>query len=172
MATYKLINYYTLPSDVAGTVTLSAIDQGYDDLMIYTSCRAGASGNFNTGTDVVIQGFNGSAASFTGQTGYAYSTTFGADTGANRIGQQTGYAATAGSFACGYAYLANYTSTTTDKQFLMQSGYPQSSGPYYAQDVTYGRWNGSAAISSITFEGGGTSFQAGTVFALYGIKRS
>jgi hypothetical protein len=172
MATYKLITYYTLPSDVSGTVTLSSIDQGYDDLMIYTSCRAGSSGNFNTGTDVGISALNGSAATWAGQTGYAYSSTFGADTGANRIGQQTGYSSTTGSFACGWAYLANYTSATTNKQFLMQSGYPQSSGSYYAQDVTYGRWNGSAAISSITFEGGGTSFQAGTVFALYGIKRS
>jgi len=172
MATYKLITYYTLPSDVSGLVTLSAIDQGYDDLVIYTSCRAGGSGNFNTGTDVNIKNLNGSAATFTGQTGYAYSSTFGADTGASRIGQQTGNLATTGSFAIGWAYLANYTSATTNKQFLMQSGYAQSSGSYYAQDMTYGRWDGSAAISSITFEGGGGSFQAGSVFALYGIKRS
>jgi hypothetical protein len=172
MATYKLLTYYTLPSDVAGLVTLSAIDQGYDDLVIYTSCRAGSSGNFNTGTDVNIQQLNGSAATFTGQTGYAYATTFGADTGANRIGQQTGNLATTGSFAIGWAYLANYTSVTDNKQFLMQSGFAQASGSYYTQDATYGRWNGSAAISSIGFIGGGSSFQAGSVFALYGIKRS
>jgi hypothetical protein len=170
--TYKLITSYTLPSDVSGTVTLSTIDQGYDDLVIYTSCRAGASGNFNTGTDVIIKQFNGSTASFTGQTGYAYATTFGADTGANRIGQQTGNLATTGSFAVGWAYLANYTSATTNKQFVMQSGFAQASGSYYSQDVTYGRWDGSAAISSITFEGGAGSFQAGSIFALYGIKRS
>lgn len=168
MATYKLIVSNVLASNVSGVVTLNTIDQSYDDLVIYTSCRA-SNGTGNTGTDINIS-VNGSGT-WTGQTGYAYSTTLGADTGANRIGMISASDSEAGSFAFGKAYLTNYSSATTNKQFLMVSGYAHT-GSYFSQDETYGRWSGADAINTITFTSGYGNFGTGSIFTLYGIKRS
>lgn len=70
-------------------------------------------------------------------------------------------------FGLYYMWLPNYRSTNINKTihaFNAAAG-TESIG----QDYSVGRWNNTAAITSITFSAGGYTYQAGTVFSLYGI---
>jgi hypothetical protein len=167
--TFKKIATTVLSSTGSTVITMSSIPSTYDDLVIYTSCRA-ASGSFNTGTDVNIS-VNGGSGTFAGQTGYSYATTLGADTGANRIAMIQGDTAQANGFAFGRADFVNYSSSTANKQFYQGCGWTSTTN-YYTQEMTYGKWSGTDPITSITFTSGVGNFATGTTITLYGVKRT
>jgi hypothetical protein len=70
-------------------------------------------------------------------------------------------------FGLYYMFLPNYRATNIDK--TMHSFNAAAGTEFTGQDYLIGRWNNSAAVTSITFIAGGYYFQAGTVFSLYGI---
>ncbi len=70
-------------------------------------------------------------------------------------------------FGLYYMFIPNYRSTTINK--TMHSFNAAAGTESIGQDYLIGRWNNTAAITSITFIGGGFTYQAGTVFSLYGI---
>ena len=168
MATYKHLATTTLTSTGTTSITLSSISQDYDDLMYFTSFRG--TGNFNTGTDVAISYNIG--GTFSGQTGYAYSTNLGADTGANRGAGITGANSQAGSFNSGMGTILNYSTSSANNGFFSMTGWTSNVGAYFTQGMTTGFNSASGPITSITFTSADGSFVAGSSVSLYGIKRS
>jgi hypothetical protein len=172
VATYNHIQTYTATGSVSSPIVMSAIPGTYDDLAIYIFARSAGGSDVN-GTDIILQ-VNGNTGSFIqGQTGYAFASTLGADTGAYRGGTVTGQSSEATVFGFGSMYLVNYSSNLTNKQFQVTSGWASQASAYFTRAMTYGLWNQSAPITSLGFRNGyDTDFAAGTQISLYGIKRT
>lgn len=168
--TFKHIQTTALETTGSTSITFSALPQTYDSLIIYCSARA-ASGNYNTGTDINISVNSGSGSFGSGNTGYSYNATLGADTGSNRAFSIQGDTSQTYGFGFGRMDFVNYSSNSANKQFFKGSGYT-STANYYAHDFCYGKWSGSDPITSITFTSGSGNFATGTKISLYGIKNS
>lgn len=173
MSFYHIVTYEA-PSSLNDPISITSIPQTYDDLVIYLIGRSSAGGSDPNGTDVNLKiNGEGSFNFGNGQTGYSFSTTLGADTGASRIGMVSGPASESNVFAFSQVYFVNYTSSNQDKMFVMTSGWASQASSYFTQDMTHGLWNGTAAVTSLQFFNGyGGAFATGTQISLYGIKRN
>lgn len=165
--TYEPIATTTLGSAV-GTVTFSSIPATYTDLIFVTSPTA-TNNNYDIGfrynsdsgsnysmTTIVVNTDNSASAYSTRETNVSSirSNTNINNTIPNPLVMQ----------------IQNYANTTTFKTSLSRIGVPSGG---YGIAATVGLWRSTSAINEITLVllgGGSTTFKAGSVFTLYGIK--
>ena len=157
-ATYEPIATYTTPSTTA-SYTFSSIPGTYTDIVLV------ANGSSTAGTNGQIR-FNGDTASnysdtyLYGSAGAAYSSR---DTSAT-----AGYIGNfySGDDAQQIVHINSYANTTTYKSYVSIGG--NANNVPIASNV--GLWRSTAAITSITVLNPTSTFKAGCVFTLYGIK--
>jgi hypothetical protein len=125
-------------------------------------------------TDSIEMRFNGDASG-----NYARTMMYwGSDIGVAAYQQPTGEttlrvangAATGDYYAVMIIDIQNYAKTNQVKSFRSIQGKSTNNTEIDRISFGAGIWNNTAAISSINLACGGTSFQANTVLALYGIK--
>ena len=168
--TYVNIATQTLGSNVS-SVTFSSIPSTYTDLMFRLSVRTSAGGAASS----YIFRINGDTASNYSQTRIEGN---GATTLSARTSNVTlfvGYyptssGATANTFANQEIYIPNYLSSTS-KSMSMFSVTENNATTAYIDNTAF-LYRGTSPITSITFDGDGNNFVAGSSFYLYGIKNS
>lgn len=169
MATYSQLATTTVATSNATTsITFSSLGS-YTDLFIIASTngsRATYGGDFHirfnsdSGANY-NQSFIRSQSTSTNTSSYA--TLNEINLGGTLGGNGTS------NFSLYYCFIPNYRNTSVDKTI---HAFNAGAGTEFTQqDYTIGRWDNTAAITSITFlNGGGTYyFQAGTTISLYGI---
>ena len=159
-ATYEPIATQTLGSATA-SITFSSIPATYTDIVLV--CRQATNADANT------------QLQFNGDTGSNYSTTFlrgnGTAASSARDSNQTqmnlesfGFPTSAFG-AITIANIMNYSNSTTNKTTLSR-GSNANTGVTAASHL----WRNTAAITSMTILNNASTFSAGSVFTLYGIK--
>lgn len=168
MPTYSQIATTTVAtSNATASITFSSLGS-YTDLFIIASTngsRATYGGDFHVR-------FNGdSGSNYNNGFIRSYSTTTNTSSYATvteiNLGGTMGGTGTS-NFSLFYCFLPNYRNTSVDK---MIHAFDAGAGTEFTQqDYSVGRWDNTAAITSITFlNGAGTYyFQAGTTISLYG----
>lgn len=160
--TYTQIASTTLGSATA-TVTFSSIPSTYTDLVLVMQPVTTAAGNtmyiqFNSIAGTSYSGTallgNGTSASSNRRTNSGYGT----------ISENVTSSATAGNTTC-IINIFNYANTTTFKTYLARG----NNGNNGVVEAQVGLCSNTAAISSLTFLVGGTTYAAGSTFNLYGI---
>ena len=178
-STYTLISSQVLASSAA-SVTFSSIPATYTDLVVRASARndnTGSSGSDNS-ISMWLNGVN---------TGTSYSATalFSANNSPIST-RQTSVASwaymgsedtatnTASTFASNEYYIPSYTVAQNKPVSVMQMSEDNSNGStsIYYSGVVAGLWRNTAAITSVTLNGGNGSFVTGSSFYLYGISNA
>lgn len=167
MATFKLLDSYTVGSGGVSSVTFSSIPQTYTDLKLVMSAR---------GTQAAIQStynisFNGSSANQSAYRLYGDGTGNNASTDTTLNLEAVGANATGSIFNNYDLYIPNYTSTTIPK-VMSSDGVLENNASQTYDILTAGLWNPGtqAAISSITLTpSGGNTFVQYSTFYLYGV---
>ena len=149
----------TTTSGNASSVTFSSIPATYTDLIIIFNGSAGAT--------------SGDLATFNGDTGANYSTTFLRGDGSSAA---SGRVPSANSINPGLTFgtsqstyimqIMNYANTTTYKTALYRSSSVATSS-YVGAAVAL--WRSTAAINTINFFTSGTNYVNGSTFSLYGV---
>lgn len=177
-ATYTLIASNILSSSSA-SVAFTSISNEYTDLILRMSTK---STQTTTGTFAGYFQFNSSGAS-------AYSTTYnnwlssasgnltsGKYTNSNEIQNliiNSSNAIYSNVFNNAEIYIPNYANTTFQKPTLSYSvAEMNNTTGYDLSTVASGLWRNTSAISSITIYPQGGSWESGSSFYLYGIKKS
>lgn len=158
------------------TVTFSAIDQTYTDLLLMLSLRTNKSATVD---ELAVQ-FNSLAVG-----NYSNTSLYGYTTSANSQRQtrsanlfivnnyNTGDTATASSFANMELYIPNYAGSSLKVLSANFAAENNSTSTGNAVGGNAGLANLTAAITSISLtNNGGASFVSGSRFDLYGIKNS
>jgi hypothetical protein len=165
--TYEILATTTL-STATYPVTFSSIPSTYTDLVISVAPIA-----TNNNYDLAVR--------YNSDSGSNYSMTtlmFNADNSGNPYASREGNAS---SIRCNtninstnihpaIIQIQNYSNTNIHKTSLSRTGVPSNA---YGVSTTVGVWRNTSAINEITFlllGGGSTTFKAGTVITLYGIK--
>lgn len=161
--TYEAIATTTLGS-AQSTVTLSSIPSTYTDLVIVsqpvsTSTEAIVYIQFNS-----IGGTSYSSTSLNGD-GTSASSSRRTSAGLGVIATNV-YATNVAGGTTFVTQIMNYANTTTYKTYLSRGNRTTSQGT----EALVGLCSNTAAINSISFAIGGTTFAAGSVFSIYGIK--
>tara|TARA_R110000803_G_scaffold64380_1_gene125368 strand:+ start:380 stop:880 length:501 start_codon:yes stop_codon:yes gene_type:complete len=164
--TYTLIDSVTLGSSAA-SVTFSAIDQSFGDLVLVTSALGVGdvypgirfnSDSSSTYSYVVMRG-NGStsssSSSSTTNAGIITAFTWASGTNANLSSVS----------------IMDYAATDKHKSWLSRAG-QANGGSGYGTEAIAGRWPQTSAITSIEVVGGGGTYAAGSTFHLYGIAKA
>ena len=167
MPTYSQITTTTITtSNTTSSITFSNLGS-YTDLFI-TAYTNGSRSTYGGDNQVQFNGDTGSnyrvgfiRSSSAGTNTSSYSAEDRINLGGNMGGNGSN------NFGLYYIFLPNYRATNIDK--TIHSFNAGAGTEFTQQDYMIGRWNNSAAITSITFIGGGYYYQAGTVFSLYGI---
>lgn len=158
----------TLGADAA-TVTFSSIPGTYDDLMVVIYARADTAGQ-------------NLLARFNSDTATNYSATFLAGDGSTAISNgRTSFASLNVEFNAGILDAANrfsgltlnvinYANTTNNKTTLTRHAADNNGSG--ATELGVGLWRSTSAITSIEFRMSVGNLRAGSVFALYGIKKA
>ena len=162
-ATYEPIATQTL-STAAASVTFSGIPQTYTDLILVTNVKCvGADSNMR--------------ATFNGDTGNNYSTTYLDGDGSTATSSRTtnqavatiGYVDTS-DVSTNIIQLQSYSSDNVNKTVLVRA----ASAVRGLSSAIVNLWRDTDAINSITLDcyGGGSArnFESGSTFTLYGIK--
>lgn len=173
MATYRLINSYTVTGSSTASFSFSAIPSTFTDLCLWISAKVDRAGASRSGLRLT---FNGNTSNYEWIRFLAYD-------GNNQIGEtQSSQAfiplidATANTidnniFAQGLFYIAGYQNST-DKTFGSDNGTPNDATTPFIVEWNGGRWSNSAAISSIEISGNTYNFKANTTAYLYGISNA
>lgn len=148
-------------------VTISSIPQDYTDLRIVTHLKGASS---VTPSTTITMAFNGDTTA----SNYAItvSNVFGSSVGNNTsaaipyVNMLT--SSTASYVSPGIVEIFDYANTSKRKTLTSLTGYDVNSSMYNTTNLMTGRWNNTAAITSITFTAGVTSM-VGTI-SLYGFK--
>jgi hypothetical protein len=156
-ATYDPIATQTLGS-AASSVTFSSIPSTYTDLvLVVNSART-------TSNDSVSLEFNG-------DTGANYSRTILYGTGSSALSFRESNASLIeigiqdASNSTNIFHIMNYANTTTNKTVIARAN-----ATTVRVSAGVGLWRNTAAITSIKLATGGSTFIAGSMFTLYGIK--
>jgi hypothetical protein len=169
--TYTLIEAKTL-STTASSVTFSSIPATYTDLIVRTSTRS------SNATTIILGAlrFNGDTSSIYSDTelyytvGAAVSTRFSANNFAY-TNYSSANTSTASTFGNNEIYIPNYAGSTN--KVLSSANVAENNSTDAGIASIAGLWRSTAAITSITlFPGGGSNFEIGSSFYLYGIKNS
>lgn len=187
--TYQLIS--STPTSGTTSVVIGSIPQTFDDLILKISANCSYTG---AGVINLYLDFNSSnSTAYSAKIMYAYgSTSSNVDTTTMTTG--TNYGITGGQmayhintsqtdsvnvFSCGEIYIGNYCNATGfAKTYLSDMAVGQfstSNNSSHTSGTMVGRINSGSAISSIRLvqeNAGGNTFNTGTVFSLYGIKRT
>jgi len=159
-STYNVIASTTLGSNQT-SVTFSTIPSTYTDLVMVANTRLVAGGS----TNYVV--------TFNGDTGSNYSLTFlygdGSVAGSGRASNvsniDTAYFPNYSQLGAIIYNINNYSNTTTHKTIISRSGQTAERTSAYV-----GLWRNTAAITSMTINGGTNNIVSGSTFTLYGIK--
>lgn len=159
--TYESIATTTL-SSAQSSVTFSSITGSYTDLVLITSTAS----NLASGSEHILCQFNS-------DTGSNYSATYFYGTGSSAISSRN--TNTTGAFigrheqtefGTGITHIQNYSNTTTNKTVISRGGLAGGITIAYVS-----LWRNTAAITSIVLSPfGGSTFDSGSTFTLYGIK--
>ena len=165
MATYKLLDSYTVGSGGASSVTFNNINQLYTDLEIRMSVRTTTS----AASEALLVSFNGSTSNFSG----IYLTGSGSATYSGTFPRFAGWAdastATSSVFGSTSLYIPNYTSSN-NKPYTFDS-VDENNATAADQGLHAGLWSDTSAITSITLTGNsGGNFAQYSTFELYGVS--
>jgi hypothetical protein len=169
---YELIQKYTVPS-ATSLVTLNTLPTGYKDLRIMTSMRSSGAvprenvsiriNNDTTATNYVRYEWyfeDGSAGGETIQTGNA----------TRLISSISGTGATSAySFGTSEISIPDYNNTSNYKQVFstINSYNTTANWDNWGLSVV---WKNTAAITTLSFEGGSYNIAAGSIISIYGLK--
>ena len=117
---------------------------------------------------------DGTAANYTatGRIGSQNGSAFASGISAGTSGAEAGTLIKAGDAndpSAGEITIIGYAGTTFHKRVLFSAGADDSSTNHTVFSGEF-RWKSTAAVSRLTFSSGGTAFQDGSTFTLYGIK--
>ena len=150
----------TVSGSPASNVVFSGISQAYTDLILEVSVKLSSGSATNDKIN-----FNGdTTANYSSTILYASGSTVGSYA---RTSQTFLYVddVTSTNFSSNTYHIQNYANTSTYKTVL---------GRYNIIDSTFGEnigvWRSTAAINSLTFTAGASTFVVGSTFTLYGIK--
>jgi len=169
MPTYSQIATTTVAtSNTTTSIAFSSLGS-YTDLFIIASTNGSRS---TYGGDLHVR-FNGDGGA-NYNNGFIRSSSAGTNASSYNPVNEINLGGTMGgtgtnNFSLYYAYLPNYRNTSIDK---MIHAFNAGAGTQFTQqDYSTGRWDSTAAITSLTFYNGMGSyyFQAGTTISLYGI---
>jgi hypothetical protein len=170
--TYTLISSVTVGSGGASSIDFTSIPATYTDLVLKLSARGTFTGNAWQNLRLRFNGDSGSNYSYTVLVALDGSAVGGSETSTYLRYSYMPYAdATASTFTNNEYYIANYASSNQKSISYDSAAENNSSG--VALGITSGKWNNSAAISSIaiTPDLGGNWAQYSTAY-LYGISNA
>ena len=166
MATYELIQSYSVGSGGAANIDFASIPATYTDLLLKVSLR-------NTGTNLWTKlSFNGSNTNWTMRyiQGDGASDVSGNDPGNTYSIMNTGSSQTASTFASAEIYIPNYAGSN-NKSVSIDHITENNATTAYA-NLTAMLWSSSSAINQITLTPGANNFAQHSTAYLYGIKNS
>lgn len=146
----------------ASTITVSSINQGYTNLIVYVFGVTNATSN--SGMSVTPNGTGGISDYFRPNGANDLTTNTGDSPGFNDTGN---ILRTSADNAWTYTFF-NYSSTTSFKTFQSTGGYLNASSARSAF-FSMGQWRSTTAISSLQFDHYGGNYSTGTVL-VYGVK--
>jgi hypothetical protein len=155
----------TITGSAANTITFSGIPQTYTHLQVRTNHQLSA-GSVGNGAFYFSQ-INGSGLSFNHQAYGNGASVFSATDGNMPVGYSNFTNLINTFWSSSIIDIVDYTNTNKLKTVRSISGSDQNGAGIVGVMSLY--WNNSAAINSIGFSGGGSNFQVGTRFDLYGI---
>ena len=166
MATYELIQSYSVGSGGAANIDFASIPATYTDLVLKVSLR-------NTGTNLWSKlSFNGSNTNWTMRyiQGNGASAVSGNDPANDYSVMNTGSSQTASTFASAEIYIPNYAGSN-NKSVSIDHITENNATTAYA-NLTAMLWSSSSAINQITLTPGANNFAQHSTAYLYGIKNS
>jgi len=167
MATYTLIDSYTVGSGGVSDVTFSSIPATYTDLYLNISARGSLASAFY-GMNLTL---NGSASSFTGKQLEGSGAAASSASVTRNIGTHNGNGSTASTFSNAGVYFTNYASSTLNKSYSVDSASETNATTAYV-DLQSGLWSNTAAITSLSVAMSAGNIVEFSSFYLYGIKNS
>jgi hypothetical protein len=162
---YFSIATTTVGSGGASSVTFSSIPSTYTHLQLRGRCsNAYGSGNSNVS---VYANSDTTTTNYYSHYLYGNGSSAGASSSANSL--QTFQASGSSTYPSVFVLdLLDYTNTNKYKTFRTLSGYDANGSGLMA--LTSALWKNTAAVSSLQFVAEDGNWNAGTTFALYGIK--
>jgi hypothetical protein len=150
----------------AASITFSSIPATYTDLYLSLQAR----GDTAAQTTNVVMTFNGD-----GGANYDWVQSGGSTATATADTKMILSSMPAASNTANFAsvtqfYIYNYTRTTFQKSALALQGQRNNSSPTVALIQTFGDWNSTAAITSVTLTPAAGNFITGTTATLWGVK--
>jgi hypothetical protein len=166
--TYTLIDKTILGSSQA-SVSITSIPSTYTDLELVISARTSAEMTYAIGFNSNTSSYSGWSLRGSGSATASYSTT-AYSYGSTAVG--LGYINNVTNiFTNCKIYIPNYASST-NKSFSADNVQEKNvNNPVYA-NLTAGLWSNSAAITSIQIKPESGTFETGSSFYLYGIKKN
>lgn len=163
--TMTLVSTVTVGAGGAASIEFTGIPGSATDLLVVIS------GRLFTGSSYVISPikFNSSTSNFTNRelTGTG-SSTF-SQSGTRYVYGNTGNGATASTFSNAQIYIPNYSGSTY-KSFSVES-VTEDNTTAVRLNLFAGLWSDTAAITSITIDGGGINFMQYSTASLYTILK-
>ena len=164
--TYTLLDSVTLASSAA-SVTFSAIDQSYGDLVLVSEIAIAASeGNFtlrfNGDSGNNYNGVTAEADKFSNITSVAYSNY-------NTFYEALNDGTLNSTRSLVTAQIMDYSATDKHKSVLFRAG---NAGGNLGIVMTAGRWASTSAITALEVRAGGATINTGSTFHLYGIAKA
>jgi hypothetical protein len=161
--TYEPIATTTLGS-AQSTVTLSSIPSTYTDLIIISQPKSTATEGI---VYIQFNSIGGTSYSSTYVYGSGSSASSGRRTNSGLgVIAENAYATSTAGATTFVTQVFNYANTTTFKTWLSRGNRTDSQGT----EAMVGLCRDTSAINSVSFAIGGTTFAAGSVFSIYGIK--
>ena len=170
--TYTLIASSTVGAGGASSIVFSSIPSTYTDLVLKLSVRS----NRATVQDTFKITFNSSSSGYSFKRLYGDGTTAASDGSTGdaylTVGYSVGNSASDSTFGNVELYIPNYSNTSVNKQ-ISTDGTGESNAITAYQGFFASLWANTAAINSITIEGGtsATLLQYSAAY-LYGISKS
>lgn len=169
--TMALVQTIEVGPSGAASVSFTSVPQGFTDLLVVGSARiAGA-----VVRDGVLMRFNGDSTSANYQFNWMYSVNGSLGTpGAGNISgilafEAPGASSTANTFGNAACYIPNYTGSTQKSTSTDAVG--ENNAAAATIYLNAGRWNSTAAITSITILNPSSNLVEGSTFSLYGITK-
>lgn len=163
----KLIQTQVLSSSTA-SIQLDSIPQTFTDLVLLYSFRDTGT----NGTETVFESalsFNGNTANFSARTFFSNGSSVGSGSATRFSGWHPDAGVVSNTFGNTKLYIPNYTAAT-NKAYSVEM-VSENNGTKNYWGIIAGRWDNTAAITSITLTTNGTSLAAGSMVSLYGILK-
>jgi hypothetical protein len=176
--TFGIVGKVELNSSTS-SITFSNIS-GATHLFMAFNLKTDANGGWTNESFKLTFNNTSGTTEYYGIRNYAFSSTAGADNIAYAVTNRQEFLGTyinmtqnspANGFGGGQLWIGNYLDTSKGKAMISQSGSNVTSGQTAWGAITAGRWNNSAAITSIQLSPlNGTNFVTGSYAVLYALK--